>query len=87
MTTLPAPITARDPIRTPGRTIAPPPTHTSEPISIALLSPGWVKTDMGGSGATLRVEESIAAMRRVIARLGPGDKGAFLDHRGKSLPW
>jgi hypothetical protein len=33
VTTLPAPITARAPIRTPGRMIAPPPTHTSEPIS------------------------------------------------------
>ena len=28
VTTLPAPITEREPIRTPGQRIAPPPTHT-----------------------------------------------------------
>ena len=39
VTTLPAPITARDPIRTPGRMIAPPPTQTSEPISSAFRIP------------------------------------------------
>ena len=33
VTTLPAPITERAPTRTPGQRIAPPPTHTSEPIS------------------------------------------------------
>ena len=33
VTTLPAPITARAPICTPGRMMAPPPTHTSAPIS------------------------------------------------------
>ena len=36
VTTLPAPMTARDPMRTPGRMMAPPPTQTSEPISIGL---------------------------------------------------
>ena len=36
VTTLPAPMTAFDPIFTPGQMIAPPPTHTSEPISIGL---------------------------------------------------
>src|SRR5215472_7568056 len=36
VTTLPAPITARGPIRTPGRMIAPPPTQTSDPISTGL---------------------------------------------------
>src|SRR5688572_20720384 len=34
VTTLPAPITARPPMLTPGRMIAPPPTQTSAPISI-----------------------------------------------------
>ena len=36
VTTLPAPMTVREPIFTPGQMIAPPPTHTSEPISIGL---------------------------------------------------
>src|SRR5687768_7447904 len=36
VTTLPAPITARAPMLTPGRMIAPPPTQTSAPISTGL---------------------------------------------------
>src|ERR1700734_2172263 len=36
VTTLPAPITVFEPIFTPGQMIAPPPTHTSDPISIGL---------------------------------------------------
>jgi hypothetical protein len=38
VTTLPA--TARDPIRTPGRMIAPPPIHTSDPCGLAFRTPG-----------------------------------------------
>jgi NAD(P)-dependent dehydrogenase (short-subunit alcohol dehydrogenase family) len=57
------------------------------PISIAMLHPGWVKTDMGGGGAPLEPHESVAAMRRVIEGLSPRDKGAFLNHRGETLPW
>ena len=34
VTTLPAPITLRLPMRTPGQTMAPPPIHTSSPISM-----------------------------------------------------
>ena len=36
VTTLPAPMTHREPILTPGQMIAPPPTHTSDPISTGL---------------------------------------------------
>jgi NAD(P)-dependent dehydrogenase (short-subunit alcohol dehydrogenase family) len=51
------------------------------------ISPGWVKTDMGGSGAPLSPDESVAAMLEVIDRLEPSDTGRFLDHRGKEVPW
>ena len=58
-----------------------------EDVIAVLLSPGWVKTDMGGSGAPLSPEDSITAMRRVIARLKPADSGKFLGHDGRSIPW
>jgi NAD(P)-dependent dehydrogenase (short-subunit alcohol dehydrogenase family) len=58
-----------------------------EPISIAMLHPGWVKTDMGGGGAPLEPRDSIAGMRRVIEGLTPANTGAFLDYRGETLPW
>jgi len=41
VTTLPAPMTARDPMRTPGRMIAPPPTQTSEPMSTGFPNSSW----------------------------------------------
>jgi NAD(P)-dependent dehydrogenase (short-subunit alcohol dehydrogenase family) len=51
------------------------------------ISPGWVKTDMGGAGASLSPDESVAAMLEVIDRLKPSDTGRFLDHRGREMPW
>ncbi len=56
-------------------------------ISVAALSPGWVRTDMGGKEAPLSPEESISHMRAVIERLGPGNSGAFLGHDGAPVPW
>jgi NAD(P)-dependent dehydrogenase (short-subunit alcohol dehydrogenase family) len=57
------------------------------PISIAMLHPGWVKTDMGGGGAPLTTEQSVEGMRRVIAGLTHRDKGVFLNQKGEALPW
>jgi NAD(P)-dependent dehydrogenase (short-subunit alcohol dehydrogenase family) len=49
--------------------------------------PGWVKTDMGGAGASLDVDQSVAGMRRVISGLTPADNGRFIDHDGTPIPW
>jgi hypothetical protein len=38
---------------------------------------------MGGAGAPLPVEDSVTAMRRTLAGLGAGHKGAFLHHDGR----
>jgi NAD(P)-dependent dehydrogenase (short-subunit alcohol dehydrogenase family) len=50
------------------------------------LSPGWVRTDMGGEAAPMRVEDSVAAMRRTIAGLTEADKGAFIQLDGQHFP-
>jgi NAD(P)-dependent dehydrogenase (short-subunit alcohol dehydrogenase family) len=55
-------------------------------IAVA-LSPGWVRTDMGGPDADLSVAESAAAMKAVIDGLKPEDSGKFLAHDGRELPW
>jgi NAD(P)-dependent dehydrogenase (short-subunit alcohol dehydrogenase family) len=49
--------------------------------------PGWVKTDMGGAGAALEVEASVADMRATLARLGAADNGRFLNHDGSAIEW
>lgn len=56
-------------------------------VIAVVLHPGWVRTDMGGSGAPVGPKESIAGMRRVIAKLKPSDSGRFFDFEGKELPW
>lgn len=56
-------------------------------IVCVVLSPGWVRTDMGGPGATLSAAGSVMAMRGVIEKLGPGDSGKFYNYDGREFPW
>ena len=56
-------------------------------VACVLLSPGWVKTRMGGAGAEITSEESVGDMRSLIARLTIDDTGRFLRRNGSPLPW
>lgn len=56
-------------------------------IMVVALSPGWVRTDMGGTGASLTPEASVASMLRVIDGLRAGDNGSFLAQTGETMPW
>ncbi len=56
-------------------------------VTVVAVSPGWVKTDMGGAGATLTAEQSVASLISIIAKLRPADNGRFLSYDGKELPW
>jgi NAD(P)-dependent dehydrogenase (short-subunit alcohol dehydrogenase family) len=56
-------------------------------MTCVALSPGWVKTDMGGAGAEITPEESVSAMRQLIERLTIDDTGKFLRRDGSELPW
>lgn len=55
-------------------------------ISVLSLSPGWVKTDMGGPNAKISVDESAEGIARVIAAYN-NDSPPFQDYTGKPLPW
>jgi NAD(P)-dependent dehydrogenase (short-subunit alcohol dehydrogenase family) len=59
----------------------------SRGISVAVISPGWVKTDMGGAGAPLDVKQSAAGIRKVIDKLNVGISGQFFNYSGENLPW
>ncbi|MFO1056815.1 MAG: SDR family oxidoreductase [Dongiaceae bacterium] len=56
-------------------------------VTVVSLTPGWVRTDMGGPSALLSPQESVAALRQVIGRLTPADSGRFFNQEGKELPW
>ena len=51
------------------------------------LHPGWVQTGMGGAGAELSPECSVADMRRTLAGLTSAQTGSFLNHDGTTLAW
>ena len=59
--------------------------HDYPQAIFAALSPGWVQTDMGGSGAPLSASDSVAAMRRTLAQLKPADSGGFFGIDGKPM--
>jgi NAD(P)-dependent dehydrogenase (short-subunit alcohol dehydrogenase family) len=56
-------------------------------ITCVLLSPGWVKTRMGGSGAEITSEQSVSEMRRLIERLTINETGKFMRRSGSEIPW
>ena len=56
-------------------------------ISVAILHPGWVQTDMGGPGAEITAEESASGIRNVISGLTKEDSGNFYKWNGEIHPW
>lgn len=55
-----------------------------EGIVVVPITPGWVKTDMGGERAELTPEESAASLVKTIGRLTTKQAGLFLDRHGRS---
>ena len=56
-------------------------------ILVAILHPGWVKTDMGGPGALITPQESVRGLRARIAELNAKTTGHYLDYQGKEIAW
>lgn len=56
-------------------------------ITVVVLHPGWVKTDMGGPNALISAAQSVSGMRRVISQLTLADSGKFIAYDGQTVPW
>lgn len=56
-------------------------------IAVALLHPGWVRTDMGGPNGLINTETSVTGLRKVISGLSVAQTGEFIAYDGKPVPW
>ena len=59
----------------------------SEGITTIVMSPGWVRTEMGGSSAPTLPEESVAGMIQVIDKLTLKQTGQFFNWQGATEAW
>jgi NAD(P)-dependent dehydrogenase (short-subunit alcohol dehydrogenase family) len=56
-------------------------------LTVLSISPGWVRTDMGGPSAMLSVEESCKGVINLVeTRAGTGAHG-FYSHDGATVSW
>jgi NAD(P)-dependent dehydrogenase (short-subunit alcohol dehydrogenase family) len=62
-------------------------TYGPQGVTCVSFHPGWVQTDMGGSGATLTVETSVSDLRATLAGLEASANGSFLNHDGTPIAW
>jgi NAD(P)-dependent dehydrogenase (short-subunit alcohol dehydrogenase family) len=61
--------------------------HAGDPRALLLVAPGWVRTDMGTSAATLSMEESIPFVVETVERSRGRAGLRFIDRNGRTLPW
>jgi len=56
-------------------------------ISVVVLHPGWVQTEMGGPGALIDTRASVSCLRKVIEQLNLDNTGRFIAYDGKVINW
>lgn len=56
-------------------------------IKVAILHPGWVKTDMGGPNAEISTESCVKQLRNTLDNLTPENSGSFFEIDGSIIPW
>jgi NAD(P)-dependent dehydrogenase (short-subunit alcohol dehydrogenase family) len=56
-------------------------------ISVAILHPGWVKTDMNDGHGQMEADDSARGLIARIDELGASSSGTFWHANGELLPW
>ena len=61
--------------------------RAGDTVSLFLMDPGWVQTELGGDGATLTVEQSAPGVVDTLLQQAGAPGLRFLDHLGATVPW
>ena len=56
-------------------------------ITVLILHPGYVETDMTGHDANITSSESAAGLKKLINNKNTSDNGTFWHVNGEQLPW
>lgn len=56
-------------------------------IAVAILHPGWVRTDMTGHGGLIDTDESVDGLLKRMDGLDLSNSGTFWHTNGEELPW
>lgn len=61
--------------------------HAGTSRAMAVMAPGWVRTELGGPDAKLTIEESIPSLVNVLLTKQERPGLEYLDYLGRTVPW
>jgi NAD(P)-dependent dehydrogenase (short-subunit alcohol dehydrogenase family) len=61
--------------------------HQGDGHAMVLMAPGWVRTEMGGAGASLGIGDSIPGVVDTVAAQSGRAGLRYLDYQGRTVGW
>ncbi len=61
--------------------------HLTDSRAMVLMAPGWVRTELGGPGASLTIEDSVPRLVNVLMSVQGKPGLQYLDYLGRTVPW